>query len=415
MKILPLGFLAVFVLALCAGMPTAHAGVADAPGADLQVSLITYGPGAIYWERFGHDAIEIRDTQDGQAITFNYGVFDFSQKDFLLNFARGVMRYSIDAEPAQSDIAYYIAAGRFVHREHLALTPAQAASLRNFLLWNLQPGHRLYHYEYFKRNCATRVRDALNQALGGALKAQLLQPSNHITFRRETDRLMSAQPWLMLALDLGLSGRADVPLNRWQAAFIPMQFMREMRRVRVPDDHGGTRPLVTSDQLVAAARLPAPPREPPNLIAPLLIIGLVLGIILAFTGHFRDTSRPAYTVFAVLGTLWLLFAGIAGIGMMILWAFTFHYTSWANENLFLFNPLALLLIVGTWRRVPSRMVRVLAWLSLAAAVFALIAKTLPGFDQQNLPWICFGVPPWLAMTWVLGKRGRLAAPRLAKA
>lgn len=26
----------------------AHAGVVDAPGADLEVSLITYGPGAIY-------------------------------------------------------------------------------------------------------------------------------------------------------------------------------------------------------------------------------------------------------------------------------------------------------------------------------------------------------------------------------
>ena len=35
----------------------ARAGVANAPGSNLEVSLITYGPGDTYWERFGHDAI----------------------------------------------------------------------------------------------------------------------------------------------------------------------------------------------------------------------------------------------------------------------------------------------------------------------------------------------------------------------
>ena len=51
----------------------ARASVADAPGANLKVSLITYGPGETYWERFGHDAIELRDVASGQAINFNYG------------------------------------------------------------------------------------------------------------------------------------------------------------------------------------------------------------------------------------------------------------------------------------------------------------------------------------------------------
>ena len=53
-----------------------------------------------YWERFGHDAIELRDTASGEAINFNYGVFDFSEKNFLLNFARGRMHYLMDAAPS---------------------------------------------------------------------------------------------------------------------------------------------------------------------------------------------------------------------------------------------------------------------------------------------------------------------------
>jgi hypothetical protein len=51
--------LALLMLAL---LPPAHASVANAPGANLEVSLVTYGPGETYWERFGHDAIELRDT-----------------------------------------------------------------------------------------------------------------------------------------------------------------------------------------------------------------------------------------------------------------------------------------------------------------------------------------------------------------
>src|SRR5699024_5948089 len=107
--------------------------------------------------------------------------------------------------------------------------------------------------------------------------------------------------------------------------------------------------------------------------------------------------RVARVGFAALGTLWLLFAGIAGIGMAALWAFTLHHAAWGNENLLLFNPLALLLIAGVWRRTPSRLAGRLVVLLAAAAAFALLAKVLPGFDQRNLPWICFGLPPWLAM------------------
>ncbi len=72
------------VLAVCSALLPARAGVANAPGANLEVALVTYGPGEVYWERFGHDAIEVRDTASGEALNFNYGLFDFNQKDFFL-------------------------------------------------------------------------------------------------------------------------------------------------------------------------------------------------------------------------------------------------------------------------------------------------------------------------------------------
>src|SRR5512146_1483954 len=70
-------------------VPPARADIVHAPGENLRVDLYTYGPGDIYWERFGHDALVLTDLGDGQAIAFNYGLFDFNQKDFFYNFARG--------------------------------------------------------------------------------------------------------------------------------------------------------------------------------------------------------------------------------------------------------------------------------------------------------------------------------------
>src|SRR5574337_1991796 len=112
--------LLLLALWLLAAFSPAHAGVANAPGANLEVSLVTYGPGETYWERFGHDAIELRDTVSGEAVNFNYGVFDFNEKNFFVNFARGRMHYLMDAAPSDLDESYYVGAGRSVTRQALA-------------------------------------------------------------------------------------------------------------------------------------------------------------------------------------------------------------------------------------------------------------------------------------------------------
>src|SRR5487761_536146 len=199
-----IGFALLIAMAWLLSALPARASVTNAPGANLQVSLITYGPGETYWERFGHDAIELRDSASGEAVNFNYGVFDFNEANFFLNFARGRMHYLMDAAPSDLDQSYYVEAGRSVTRQRLAMTAEQAGALRDFLLWNLRPENAGYNYDYFVDNCTTRVRDALDKALGGVLKTQLAARAGGMTFRQQTDRLMSAQPWLMLVLDLGL-------------------------------------------------------------------------------------------------------------------------------------------------------------------------------------------------------------------
>lgn len=395
-----------FTLSLLWVQP-APADIANAPGAQLEVSLITYGPGEVYWERFGHDAIEIRDRADGQAISFNYGLFDFNQNGFLLNFARGRMSYLMGADNTADDESVYQQAGRSITRQQLALTPEQASALRDFLLWNLRPENAHYRYDYFTSNCSTRVRDALDQTLGGIIAKKLQGEPAGLTYRQQTDRLMSAQPWLMLILDLGLGPYADQPLSAWQESFLPMVLQQDVRQIQVNDGHGGTRPLVTNERVVSPTTLVPPPAQSPDLRVPLGLAGLVLaGLLLALW-------RYAPLGYALLATLFLLLAGTAGVLMLVLWTLTAHHSAWANANLLLFNPLAYGLMAAAWRA--RRRIAVARWMDrliivqLVAILVALLLHLLPGVVQQNQPWIGFALPCWLALAWTLRRGGRLIA------
>ncbi len=398
----------VWVLLSCALLP-ARAGVADAPGADLRVDLYTYGPGSVYWERFGHDALVITDTTTGEAYAFNYGLFDFDQEDFYLNFARGIMIYRAAAWPAVDDIREYSGEGRSITSQHLNLTPAQRAKLRDFLVWNVQPEHSRYRYRYFADNCTTRIRDALDDVLGGALQRQLAGPAAHgETYRSETDRLMSGQPWLMYLLDLGLGPYADQPLTRWNGAFIPARLMNELRDARAADGA----PLVQSTTLLSPQRLPSPPASPPDMRWPLLIAGLVLGAAFIASAWLRNRYEVDRWWFVVVGSSYALLAGLAGALMLVLWFGTAHRAAWANENLWLFNPLAWLLIPALLRvrrhgAAASRFGLAIAALMALLALFALVSKLMPAFPQQNLPWILFALPGWLGLAgglWLMRER-----------
>ncbi|MBB5360675.1 hypothetical protein HDE76_003921 [Rhodanobacter sp. ANJX3] len=396
--------LLLVVLLLLIGISSAGASVANAPGANLEVSLITYGPGETYWERFGHDAIEVRDSVSGESVDFNYGVFDFNESNFFINFARGRMHYLMDAEYSAPEQASYMQDGRSVTRQHLALPPQQATALRDYLLWNMRPENAGYAYDYYADNCTTRVRDALDKILGGALRKQLTALPGGMTYRQQTARLMNAQPWLMLVLDLGLGPYADQPLNAWQESFLPMVLQQQLNHVQIDNGSGGLKPLVQSEQLVSPNRLDVPPVNPPDLRLPLAAAGLILAACMLAA---RRWSPIGY---ALLTSTYLVAAGLVGLLLIGLWTLTTHHSAWANANLLFFNPLALIMLPAIWRArrgiAPSRFIEALWLLQLLAILIALSLHLLPGVVQQNQPWLLFAMPCWLAIAWSLRRGAR---------
>ena len=141
----------------------------------LRVGLLTMEPGEEFWERFGHDAILIEDPATGVAVSYNYGFFDMDEPGFVGNFVRGRMNYRLVALETDEDLASYRAEGRGATVQWLAIEPAQAQALAAALADNARPEHAVYRYEYYTANCATKVRDRLDQALAGLLQKQLSQ------------------------------------------------------------------------------------------------------------------------------------------------------------------------------------------------------------------------------------------------
>jgi hypothetical protein len=109
--------------------------------------------------------------------------------------------------------------------------------------------------------------------------------------------------------------------------------------------------------------------------------------------------------YSLLGTLYLLLAGLVGVVLLGLWTLTTHHSAWANANLLLFNPLAWLLLPTLWRArrgfAASRFIDGLIVLQLLALLAGLALHLLPGTVQQNQPWLLFALPCWLALAWGL--------------
>ena len=384
----------MLVLAMLLAMPPL-ALAAAAP----RIGVMTMQPGEVFFERFGHDAIVVVDPDSGEAVSYNFGFFDPSEPDFLSRFIRGEMMYHLVALPATQDLAQYQAAGRGVSMQWLDLEPDQARALAALLAERARPENSRYRYDYFTANCATQVRDALDTAMGGALKAQLAGRSRGNTYRSEAVRLASPAPWMWLGFDLGLGPYADRALSRWEEAFVPMRLADSLREAR----NRQGRPLVQSEQELLPHLIAPEPVEAPRRWWPWLLAGLSLA-----TAIFAARRRPRLLAGFAL-PLWLL-CGLAGALLVFLWGFTAHQAGWANRNLFLLSPLCLLLLPGAIallrRRVPGRLFRPLLWAVAAIAMLGWILQWLSLQPQYNLSWIALLLPVHVALALALGRRSR---------
>ncbi len=227
----------------------------------------------------------------------------------------------------------------------------------------------------------------------------------------DTLRLMRPDPLIMIGIDAGLGPYADRRLTYWEESFLPTEFMRHMRDVSVVDPTTGVRhPLVARETRLNESHIPEPSEAPPNWLWSALGVGIVVALLVIALARARAHALARVT-FATLAIVIDLVLGLGGLVLLGLWFLTDHTSAWRNENLFLFDPLCLLLIpvwIGAFRRrwSPSPFARNVTLVIALLAGFAWFAKVFPWFIQDNRFWIALLLPIHLAFAIAVWTRSR---------
>lgn len=346
--------------------------------------LVTYGPGAAVEERFGHNALWVRDEAAGIDRIYNFGFFDFDQPGFYADYAFGRMIYFAAAHRPEAEFDHYRSRDRSIFLQRLNLTDARIDELFMSLEFHVHPEHRDFRYDYYFNNCSNRVRDVLDEVLGGKLAAATRDRPAGQDFRAHTRRLTEEQFVLYLGIHAGLGRAVDQPRTVWEEMFLPEVVAREAGRIEI-DTPRGREPLVIDEQMMYRSRQFSPPAEPGIAAGLFGGLGAATAAVLLLPVLFsRRRGRPGWLALLPL-RLWIGLCVAAGAMLLFLWLLTEHQAAWRNENLLLFNPL----LAGLWSTRAGRIGRWCAALVAAGLVAALLLKLLPGaqWNYDLLLWL----------------------------
>jgi hypothetical protein len=306
----------------------------------------------------------------------------------------------MDAAPT---VAYYRSINRTVVVQELNMSPPQRLALLEFIQNNAREENKYYRYDYFLDNCSTRVRDALNGVLGGAIKMATDTLSTGTSYRWHAKRLMADDRLMTIGVDIGLGRPTDRPISAWQEMFIPMKVRDRVRDIRVPDDSGRLVPLVTSERVLFEAQR-APERErPPAALPSASLVSRSAGGLVTLQ---RRRSRAATSVAVLIAVL----LGILGGALLYLWLLTPQWATRPNSNVLVFNALwlAVVALLPFAARRPPLQVGVYRLVTIVGALtlIGVVAPFIPGLSQGSFAVIALAAPLGLAAAFVLRERTR---------
>lgn len=312
--------------------------------------LITVDVGDHVWDNFGHTALRVVDRESHSDLVFNWGMFDASAGyvTFASNFLQGILNYQLGVSPPGWEFGRYEREQRTVWQDKINLTNEQKAILYRRLAWNLREENIVYSYQYFFDNCTTRVRDYLNEALGGRLQNENRALTQH-TFREEVKSHYASIPLVEVSLDVLMNERIDRRMTQWEEMFLPSRLRQELSAFQSDISQNGRRvPVLDESQTLMEFTPPAAGPNPYYIIAAILLTPMLFLLfnlsrvpLASFSSQSGLTLRVpgiSYRLMGLLGGALALFSGIYGILMAVGWLKSGHLDLHHNLNLLLFWP-----------------------------------------------------------------------------
>jgi hypothetical protein len=295
----------------------------------LQISLLTCQPGQDLNELFGHSALRIIDSNSVNDYVYNYGTFDFDDKNFYIKFIRGKLLYFVDIANYNDFIGYYFANNRQITEQVLSLTAAEKKAIYNAVILNCKEENKYYKYDFFFDNCTTRLKDLIEKYSKTSSRNTATMPLN-FTFRNAIHQYLNngQQPWSKLGIDILLGAKTDAVMTASQQQFLPENLLAALDKANNPNIIAQKKEVFQLQQMENKGSFFSP------LVASILFC-------LAFGSVFIWGNRKLQKL--LTGFLFLL-AGLFGILLLFMWFGTDHIATKNNYNLLWASPLFLLFL-----------------------------------------------------------------------
>lgn len=365
---------------------------------DLEIKLVTFGPGEAVPSWFGHAALVVDDTRRDHSRLYNYGMFNFGSQ-LLVKFATGRLWFWVGQQPADRTYRMYKSRDRDVNIHVLDLPPAKRQQVARYLAWNAGPEHREYLYHHYYDNCSTRPRDIVNAAVDGELR-EATSESSKLTLRQHTRRYTHHNFFMDLFLMFMMNDSIDQPIEQWDAMFLPGEMGEHVRELEYETPSGETRKLVREHTVYHEADDRPIPDEAPAHWHVALLLGVLVGagaFVMAYWWCRNRVSTVRRVVFGLYNALVGTLLGVPGLGLFVMAIATDHRVTYWNENLYFANPLTFaavpLGLMLAWGKLKSSEWLKWVWTGLVVTgLLGLALKVLPGFDQHNHLPISFIFP-----------------------
>lgn len=315
-----------------------------------EVSIITCGPddNELY-AAFGHSAIRVYDPANRIDYAYNYGVFDFDQPNFYLNYTRGLLLFKLGVYSYPDFVNSYRYFNRWVTEQVLDLSVEQKQAIFDFLEWNALPENETYRYDYFYNNCANKVRDVFVQILGGSINFDDAYIDTHYTIRQLTDLYLQDHPWGDLGIDICLGLPMDKRATPYDYMFLPDYVMHGFDHATIARN-GEVVPAV-KEKIPVFVNTPKPPHRAP--VHPWTAFGAIVAIaaLLSILDYRRKRLSLWFDGFLFGVT------GATGLLLLMLWTLTDHAAAANNFNLLWALPTNLVIffaLFGRWKRAAKK-------------------------------------------------------------
>ncbi|MCP3135960.1 lipoprotein N-acyltransferase Lnb domain-containing protein [Pyxidicoccus xibeiensis] len=349
---------------------------------DLRMKLVTFGPGPDVHHLFGHSALWVEDTRLGASFLYGYGMSSFG-RGAAFEFLVKQPTFWAGRVPVQSAFFLYREQDRSISVQELDLTVEQRRRLLARLQHDVRPEHREYRYHPTEANCATRLRDALDEALDGALRSAATGPAR-LTPREHLRRHAWRAPGVDLMLGLWLNATVDVPVTRWQEVFTPVELARLVADVTLAEGADGRVRLVGRRYDEHLSRAGPVPEVPVSTVRRELLIGTTLAVMAVLLAALRRCrgSRWVRVLFGLCHALVGVTLGTVGLAGFVLRLLSEHPALRPEVGLLLANPLTFALLplglamalgIGGAEQQARRCVAVLC----AGTLLALVLQLLP--------------------------------------